>query len=237
MEPSTEPSIEPSSEPAAKKPPEESSMTWASINSEDSSNVESESTETSDDDLTPPIAQQPTVHTPTPYTQQAQVSDTADEFSKTDPDMSVSDTDDLNLDLEKVQKADEQQAFQSAHPYEDQFSSSLSVDQQQMSQIQQESYGGKVGDTDSGYDTPIVKSTYIPQKKSFGSKIGSFFGKIIVVVSILVIIASIGLIAAVNLEILSKEKTKQLRSFLVSVLPINIKNPLEGIEITKSQGQ
>ncbi|MEE9238561.1 MAG: hypothetical protein V3U58_03275, partial [Thermodesulfobacteriota bacterium] len=33
------------------------------------------------------------------------------------------------------------------------------------------------------------------------------------------------------------EKTKELRSFLVANLPININNPLEGIDITQTQGQ
>jgi predicted Zn finger-like uncharacterized protein len=220
-----------------KGPQEDSSLSWASLDKEDKQ--QPSNNQPSDDDLTPPVQTGPSFETKEPEAVQTQpeVSQPAAQDSTTDIPGQPREEPKLDLDIDKANQVDQQESFQSSQPYDDQFSSSLSVDQQQMSQIQSESYGGKAGEYDSVYDTPVVKSTYKLQRKSFGSKVGSFFGKIIVVLSILVIIASVGLILAVNLEILPKEKTRELRSFLVANLPINIKNPLAGIDITQTQGQ
>jgi predicted Zn finger-like uncharacterized protein len=224
-------------ETGAEKPEEDSSISWAALDKKEKDG--SMDQEVPDQDLTPPIPSEPSVET-----NKSEVEQIQQEYSATTDTTSANDTTDpigaepsLDLDIDKAIKVDQRQDFQSSQSQEDLLSSNLSVDQQKMSQIQAESYGGDIQEFDSGSDTPVIKSTYKPQRKSFGSKIGSFIGKLIVVLSILVIIASIGLIVAVNLEILSKEQTKQLRSFLVTRLPIDIKNPLEGIDIIETQGQ
>ncbi len=193
----------------------------------------------SDDDLTPTV--QSTMQTAPPEANDdldapgaaAEPPQSFSEDSPTDPAQQIPPEPSLDLDIEKARQVDQQQEFQSSQPHEDIMSSDISVDQNTMAQVQAESYGVNTQD----FDAPVTKSTYKPQKKSFGSKIGSFFVKILVAVCILVIVGSVGLILAVNLEILSKEKTRELRSFLVATLPINIKDPLSGINITQTHGQ
>lgn len=214
----------------------DSSISWASLDTEDK---DQPANKPDDDDLTPPVQTEPSAENKELDTQQTEpeISQTAAQNSATDITEPPTEGPNLDLDIDKANQVDQAQSFQASQNPEDIFSSNLSVDQQKMSEMQAESYGGKATEYDSGYDSSVKKSSYKSQRKSVGSKIGSFFGKIVVALSILVIIGSIGLIIAVNLEILSKEKTKGLRSFLVSNLPIDIKNPLDGIDITQTQGQ
>lgn len=214
-----------------------SSISWASLDTEDKD--QSANKQPPADDLTPPVQAEPSAENKELETQQTEpeVSQTAAQNSATDITEPPTGGPNLDLDIDKANQVDQQQSFEASQTPEDIFSSDLSVDQQKMSEMQAESYGGKATAYDSGYDSPVKKSSYKPQRKSVGSKLGSFIGKIVVALSILVIIGSIGLIIAVNLGILSKEKTKELRNFLVSNLPINIKTPFEGIDITQTQGQ
>lgn len=222
---------------------EDSSISWASLDTEDNDQPANKppaaNNQPPDDDLTPPVQTEPPAENKELETQQTEpeVSQTAAQSSATDITEPPTEGPNLDLDIDKANQVDQQQSFEASQTQEDIFSSNLSVDRQKMSEMQAESYGGKATVYDSGYDSPVKKSSYKPQRKSVGSKVGSFIGKIVVALSILVIIGSIGLIIAVNLEILSKEKTKELRNFLVSNLPIDIKNPLEGIDITQTQGQ
>ena len=215
----------------------DSSISWASLDTEDKDQPANKQPPA--DDLTPPVQAEPSAENKKLETQQTEpeVSQTAAQSSATDITEPPTGGPNLDLDIDKANQVDQQQSFEASQTPEDIFSSDLSVDQQKMSEMQAESYGGKATAYDSGYDSPVKKSSYKPQRKSVGSKLGSFIGKIVVALSVLVIIGSIGLIIAVNLEILSKEKTKELRSFLVANLPININNPLEGIDITQTQGQ
>ena len=222
--------------------PDNSSVSWASLDSEEDS-------KTSDDDLTPPAQsisdmdnkQVDTAPITSEFPQSPPPAEPSMDYatdSATDPVQQVAEEPSLDLDIEKVQQADNQQAFQSAHGSEAPLDSDLSVDQQTMSQVQAESYGGGAQqEFDSSSEAPSIRSTLRPQKKSFGSKIGSFITKIIVAACIIVILGSVGLILAINLEVIPKEKAKELRSFLVANLPIDIEDPLEGINITSTPGQ
>ncbi len=216
----------------------DSSISWASLDTEDKDQPTNK--QLPDDDLTPPVQAEPSAENKELETQhtEPEVSQTAAQSSATDITEPPTEGPNLELDIDKTNQVDQPQSFQESQSPEDIFSSDLSVDQQKMSEMQAGSFGNTpVEHSDSGYDSPVKKSSFKPQRKSVGSKLGSFIGKIVVALSVLVIIGSIGLIIAVNLEILSKEKTKELRSFLVANLPINIKNPLEGIDITQTQGQ
>ena len=216
----------------------DSSISWASLDTEDKDQPTNK--QPPDDDLTPPVQAEPSAEKNELDTQQteSEISQTAAQSSATDITEPPTEGPNLDLDIDKANQVDQQQSFEASQTPEDIFSSDLSVDQQKMSEMQVGSFGNTpVEHSDSGYDSPVKKSSYKPQRKSVGSKLGSFIGKIVVSLSVLVIIGSIGLIIAVNLEILSKEKTKELRSFLVANLPVNIKNPLEGIDITQTQGQ
>ncbi len=216
----------------------DSSISWASLGTEDKDQPANKQPPA--DDLTPPVQTEPSAENKELETQQTEpeVSQTAAQSSATDITEPPTEGPNLDLDIDKANQVEQQQSIEASQPQEDIFSSNLSVDQQKMSEMQARSFSNtQVEHGDSGYDSPVKKSSYKPQSKSVGSKVGSFIGKIVVALSVLVIIGSIGLIIAVNLEILSKEKTKELRSFLVANLPINIRNPLEGIDITQTQGQ
>lgn len=145
---------------------------------------------------------------------------------------------DLKLDVVKDEEMDNLSGT-SQEPAAEPSSSSLSVDQQALSQIKAESYGTPIASSQdfSSSEHAVTKSTYVPKRTSVGSKIGALLVRTLVAVSILVIITSAFIIISVNLGILPKEKTQELRKFIIANLPIKIKDPLDGIEVTEVQGK
>ncbi len=223
--------------------PDSSSVSWASLD-------EAADDKATDNDLTPPAQsisdmdnkQGDTAPIESEIPQSTPPSpEPSEDFSTdspTDPVQQVTEEPSLDLDIEKAQQVDNQQAFQSSHGSEAPLDSNLSVDQQTMSQVQAESYGGGAQqEFDSSSEAPVTRSTLKPPKKSVGSKFGAFLTKVIIAACIIVILGSVGLILAINLEVIPKEKAKELRSFLVANLPVDIQDPLEGINITSASGQ
>lgn len=144
----------------------------------------------------------------------------------------------LQLDINKDESDEDLVPPPKERPPDDPFKSSLSVDQNTLSQIKAESYGtASPAINDFSSEPAVIKSRYIPTRKSFGSRIVSFFVSAIVGLSILIIILSVFIILSINFNILPKETTRQLREILIATLPIKVKDPLSSIKITDVNGK